>query len=139
MIEKFNLYDVYGYFLPGLALIAVLWFPFGVVTHSWPRGDWASAITAVALSYFVGHLMLYVSTKVLPSDDVTKSGDHLRRKYSATVLDGDSDLPTSLREKIASAVTREFDMHMHPEDSTGQYDNDRNAAFELARQRLILD
>jgi hypothetical protein len=87
MIEKFNFYDVYGYFLPGVALIAVLWLPFGLVLGKWPSGDIASAVFDVALAYFAGHMMLYVSTNSIPSYDVQKSTADHSRYPSETVLD----------------------------------------------------
>lgn len=142
MIEKFNFYDVYGYFLPGLALIAVLWLPFGLVAHIWPKGDWGSAIIAVALAYFVGHLMLYVSTNVVPSIDVKKSRPGKERNPSETVLDADADskvLSSAARDKIAEAVRQEFKMELHIDNSTGDFDGDRKGAFFFARQRLILE
>lgn len=140
MIEKFNFYDVYGYFLPGLALIAVLWLPFGLVAHIWPTGDWGSALLTLALAYFLGHLMLYVSTNVVPSNDLKKSRPEKRRDPSETVLDADSsDLSNELREKIAKAVAREFHLELHVENSTGDHDRVRKDAFLLARQKLILD
>lgn len=138
MIEKFNFYDVYGYFLPGLALIAALWLPFGLVAHVWPTGDWGSALLTVALAYFLGHLMLYVSTKVIPSYDVRKSTADKTRYPSETVLDGDSSaLPKELREKIEEAVRRKFNLEMHVENSAGDFDGFRKGAFFLARQALI--
>jgi len=138
MIEKFNFYDVYGYFLPGLALIAVLWLPFGLVAHIWPKGDWSSALVAVALAYFVGHLMLYVSTNVFPSFDVKESTPGKERRLSATLLDSDSDLSEDFRRKIALVVWREFELELHAGDCAGTHDTVRNEAFILARQRLIL-
>lgn len=140
MIEKFNFYDVYGYFLPGLALIGVLWFPIGMATHAWPKADWGSALSAVVAAYLLGHLMLYVSTKVVPSYDVKKSTPEQDRYPSATVMDKDSsDLSSDLREKIARAVNGQFNLNLHTEDCTGQFDAVRNDAFFLARHALIRD
>src|ERR1700689_247604 len=90
MIEKFNFYDIYGYFLPGLALIAVFWLPFGLVLGKWPSGDIASAVFDVALAYFAGHMMLYVSTNTIPSYDAQKSTPDHSRYPSQTVLDEDN-------------------------------------------------
>jgi hypothetical protein len=140
MIEKFNFYDVYGYFLPGLALIAVLWLPFGLVTQIWPKGDWGATLLTLALAYFLGHLMLYVSTNVVPSNDLKKSRPEKQRYPSETVLDADSsEFSTELREKIARAVAREFHLELNVKNSTGVHDQVRKDAFLLARQRLILD
>ncbi|MGC2476656.1 MAG: hypothetical protein WA485_20145 [Candidatus Sulfotelmatobacter sp.] len=140
MIDKFNFYDVYGYFLPGLALIAVLWLPFGLIAHIWPTADWGSAIIAIALAYFVGHFMLYVSTNVVPSHDVKKSKPGKEpRSPSQTMLDSDSkDLSPNIRRQIAEAVQKDFNLEVHIETKDGEYDADRKEAFLLARQRLIL-
>ena len=51
MIDKFNFYDIYGYFVPGLALLAVLWLPFGLLKQGWPSADWGSALVAVVAAY----------------------------------------------------------------------------------------
>ena len=140
MIEKFNFYDIYGYFLPGLALIAVFWLPFGLVLHKWPSGDIASAVLDVALAYFAGHLMLYVSTNAIPSYDVQKSTASHSRYPSETVLDADSRaLPKEAKGKIAVAVRMELELEVGVDDSSGAFDGNRKAAFNLARQRLSLE
>lgn len=140
MIEKFNFYDIYGYFLPGLALIAVFWLPFGLVLHKWPSGDIASAVLDIALAYFAGHIMLYVSTNTLTSYDVQKSTPGHQRYPSETVLDSDSnDLPKEAKDKIAEAVRKELKLEVGVENSSGNFDGNRKAAFNLARQRLSLE
>jgi hypothetical protein len=137
MIDKFNFYDIYGYFLPGLALLGVLWLPFGITRKYWPAGDWGSTIIAVVLAYLVGHLMLYVTTSVIPSNDIKKSSE--RDRYpSDTVLDPDSsDLSADLRDKIAKAVDAQFGLNLHIDNGDGSYDKVRRDAFLLARQMLI--
>jgi hypothetical protein len=140
MIEKFNFYDVYGYFLPGLALIAVLWLPFGLVLGKWPSGDIASAVFGAALAYFAGHMMLYVSTNTIPSYDVEKSTVDHSRYPSETVLDTDSKaLPKEAKDKIAEAVRKELKLELGIHNSCGAFDGNRKAAFNLARQRLSLE
>ena len=140
MIEKFNFYDVYGYLLPGLALIAVLWLPFGLVAHVWPTADWGSAIIAIASAYFAGHFMLYVSTNAVPSYDLKKSKPGKEpRRHSETLLDSDSTgLSEKIRLQIAEAVRKEFHLELRVETKEGEADGDRKDAFLLARQRLIL-
>lgn len=140
MIEKFNFYDIYGYLLPGLALIAVLWLPFGLVLGKWPSGDIASAVFDVVLAYFAGHMMLYVSTNTIPSYDAQKSTADHSRYPSETVLDADSKaLPKEAKDKIAEAVRKELKLELRVDDSSGTFDGDRKAAFNLARQRLNLE
>jgi hypothetical protein len=140
MIEKFNFYDIYGYFLPGLALIAVFWLPFGLVLGKWPSGDIASAVFGIALAYFAGHMMLYVSTNTIPSYDVQKSTADHSRYPSETVLDADSKaLPEEAKEKIAEAVRKELKLELRVDDSSGAFDGIRKTAFNQARQRLSLE
>ena len=144
MIDKFNFYDIYGYFLPGLALLGVLWLPYGIVQSAWPSSNWGSTIIAVVLAYLVGHLMLYVTTSVIPSNDVKKSSEK-DRYPSVTVLDPDSsDLSAELRKKIGEAVTAQFKLNLgidvgdgKTDTGDGKYDKVRNDAFLLARQMLI--
>lgn len=44
MVEKFNFYDIYGYLIPGLVLIGLLWVPIGLLWHVWPKAEVTSAI-----------------------------------------------------------------------------------------------
>jgi hypothetical protein len=138
LIEKFNFYDIYGDFLPGLALLGVLWLPYGITRRTWPASNWGSTIIAVAVAYMLGHLMLYVSTSVIPSHDVKKSSPDKDRNPSETVLDPDSSaLSADLRGKLAQAVNAQFELNLHIGDGDGKYDGVRNDAFLLARQKLI--
>jgi hypothetical protein len=116
----------------------VLWLPFGLVAHIWPTGDWGSALLTVSLAYFLGHLMLYLSTKVIPSYDVNKSTDEKTRYPSETVLDGDSSaLPKELREKIAEAVRSKFKLEVHVENSTGDFDGVRACRISSVAGSLV--
>ena len=137
MIEKFNFYDIYGYFLPGLALLGVLWLPFGLVKRIWPANDWGSALIVLALAYILGHLMQYIALSVIPSHDV--KGSRGKGRYpSETVLDpGNPELSAEVQTKLASAVKAEFGLDLHTDDGSGDHDRVRNNAFLLARQRLI--
>src|SRR4051794_12843897 len=105
MIDKFNFYDVYGYFLPGGALLLLLWLPYGLVRNSWPGSDWSSAILGVALAYFIGHLLQMICTKVVPS---TTRG----RYPSAFVLDDDKWLAEAFRTRLDNLVKKKFDLDL---------------------------
>ncbi|PYT29338.1 MAG: hypothetical protein DMG57_11970 [Acidobacteria bacterium] len=122
MIEKFNFYDIYGYFLPGAAFLAVLWAPFGLVRKSWPSSDWTSAIIAAAFAYILGHLIQSVVTNAIPSREVTlglilcaekydavvkfKLGRHARRKIFASRyklhLPTERELKTEIKRELLS-------------------------------------
>lgn len=137
MIEKFNFYDIYGYFLPGLSLLGVLWLPFGVVGHTWPPASWSTAIAGAAFAYILGHLLQSVATRDLPSK-LKKNPRGKARFPSDMALDENSDLPKVLRLKIGTFFKDQFGLDLgvdvDPDDAT---DKRRNAAFLIARQLLI--
>jgi hypothetical protein len=138
LIEKFNFYDIYGYFLPGAAFLAVLWIPFGVVRNSWPSHDWSSALIAAVFAYIVGHLMQSVASNAVPSWKA-KSTDTDVRYPSEVYLDAtNTTLPTPAKQKINELMTSQFGLNLRV-DQVGDatIDKARNNAFLLARQILI--
>jgi hypothetical protein len=56
MIDRFNFYDVYGYLLPGLALVALLGLPGVMIAGNLPSSELVSALAAVAAAYVIGQL-----------------------------------------------------------------------------------
>src|SRR5258706_16436134 len=56
MIDRFNFYDVYGYLLPGLALVALLGLPGVMIAGKLPSSELVSALAAVAAAYVIGQL-----------------------------------------------------------------------------------
>jgi hypothetical protein len=138
LIDKFNFYDIYGYFLPGAAFLAVLWIPFGLVRNSWPSHDWSSALIAAVFAYIVGHLMQSVATNAIPSWKA-KSTDTTIRYPSEIYLDAtNTELPTPAKQKINELMNAQFGINLRV-DQTGDatIDKVRNNAFLLARQILI--
>jgi hypothetical protein len=137
MIEKFNFYDVYGYFLPGLMFLGIVWLPFGFVGGVWPPSGWNSAIVIGASAYILGHLLQRFVTTDLPSKIRKEPGGTLRYP-SEMALDADSELPKELRWKIGTIAREQFGLDLcvdqKPDD---EIDKRRNAAFLLARQVLI--
>ena len=137
MIDKFNFYDVYGYFLPGAAMVLLFWLPFGLVRNSWPGSDLASAFIGVALAYFVGHLLQMFCTKVLPST-ITSEVDGRGRFPSAMVIDKDSaNLPMDFKTKLAEQVKKRFGLDLGIDKPSEEVDKIRNAAFFQARHVLM--
>jgi hypothetical protein len=133
VIEKFNFYDVYGYFVPGAAFVAILWLPFGLVKHTWPSGTWSGAIIAAVLAYIIGHLVQSLATNALPS-----WGDK-GRFPSETYLDvGDKELPEVCKTKIQKLMKEQFGLELQVEKVGDEaIDKERHNAFLLARQILI--
>lgn len=138
MIEKFNFYDIYGYFLPGAAFLAVLWIPFGLVRNIWPSHDWSSALIAAVLAYIVGHLMQSLATNAIPSWKA-KSTDTNIRYPSEIYLDAtDTTLPAPAKQKIGELMKLQFGLNLHVDQAgDAAIDQVRNNAFLLARQILI--
>lgn len=138
MIEKFNFYDIYGYFLPGAVFLAVLWTPFGLVRNSWPSGKWSSAIIAAAFAYIVGHLIQSIATNAIPSWEV--KGPTGRSRYPSEIyLDcTDKELPDPSKGKISELMEKQFGLKLQV-DKVGDdaIDKVRNNAFLFARQILI--
>lgn len=83
MIERFDFYGIYGYLLPGAALLMVLWLPFGLVADMWPSAELASAVLLVALAYIVGLLLHGLATNAFPERHLHPDG----RQPSDFVLD----------------------------------------------------
>ena len=137
MIEKFNFYDVYGYFLPGLTFIGILWLPFGLVGQVWPPSGWNSVIVIGASAYILGHLLQRFVTTDLPSKIRKDQGSNLRYP-SEIALDADSELPRELRLKIGTTAKEQFGLELCvDQDPSDEIDKRRNSAFLLARQVLI--
>jgi hypothetical protein len=43
VIERFNFYDVFGFFIPGSVLLLLLWLPVGLARRSFPSSDLTSS------------------------------------------------------------------------------------------------
>jgi hypothetical protein len=138
LIDKFNFYDIYGYFLPGAAFLAVLWIPFGLVRHSWPSSEWSSALIAAVFAYIVGHLIQSLATNAIPSWKA-KSTDTTIRYPSGVYLDAiNNELPTPAKQKINDLMKTQFGLNLRVDQSgDSTIDKVRNNAFLLARQILI--
>jgi hypothetical protein len=138
LIEKFNFYDIYGYFLPGAVFLAVLWIPFGLVSNSWPSSNWSSAIIAAAFAYILGHLTQSIATNAIPSWEV-KGPTGKNRYPSEMYLDpADKELPEPSKGKISELIEKQFGLKLQI-DKVGDdaIDKVRNNAFLFARQILI--
>ena len=134
MIEKFNFYDVYGYFLPGAALIAILWLPFGFVAHIWPTSDWSGALGLAALAYLCGHLLQTYGATALKSRVAPNN-----RFPSDAALDPGT-LPDPLRDKISEVMKKKFGLDLGIGQACSKdTDEVRNHAFFLARSALVKD
>lgn len=148
MIEKFNFYDIYGYFLPGAVVLLLFWLPVGIVQHKWPSGDWTSALLGAVLAYVTGVLLQTFADRVFPSRVERVTGDDPRDRYpSQKLLDpydrdyGGMQLSDTVKKGLPNLVQEKFgidpaDLGVNqPADKAK--DRARNDAFLLARHYLV--
>lgn len=137
MIEKFNFYDVYGYFLPGLALLTLIWLPTGLVQRYWPVTELASALIVIPLAYIVGHLLQSLAASALPSK--IKQSDGTARHPSDLFLDGTNDtFSLEFKKELANDVSSLFHLDLGIDKaSSGEVARARSDAFFLCRSKLI--
>ena len=107
MIQNFNFYDIYGYFLPGFTLLALFWLPYGIRTGVWPQVELSSALAAVAFSYVVGHLLQTLTRNAAPA--MIKDSDGNSRYPSDAILDkSDETFPPDLKSELAGCIRKRF-------------------------------
>ena len=72
MIERFNLYDIYGYLIPGAAWLALLAFPFYLALPELHVS--IAGLTSVGLGggYVAGHYLSGLARSWIPSYEVVK-------------------------------------------------------------------
>ena len=135
MIDKFNFYDIYGYFIPGAALLLLLWLPIGLTRGGAPPTDLGSAVIGAVVAYVVGHLLHMICTKVIPS---TMTANGRQRNFSDVVVDdGDTNLATEFKTKLADLVKKKFELELQTGATpTAEIDRVRGDAFALARHAL---
>ena len=125
MIERFDFYDLYGYLLPGIALVAVLWLPFGVSMNVWPRAEWSSALFIAALAYIAGILLHGLARWAFPEERLHPNG----RYPSSFLLDANDRF---FRER-KRALTDEISVFYGLDVMKGDVDARRNDAFLMCR------
>jgi hypothetical protein len=140
MIERFNFYDVYGYFLPGLVFLTLIWLPFGLIQHFWPAKELSFAIATIVFAYVVGHLLQSLAHSALPS--VTKDSQGKPRFPSDLVLDSDSTtFSKEFKAKLATIVTNAFALDLAIETPAAKIDDPitrrRQDAFFWSRAVLL--
>jgi hypothetical protein len=140
LIERFNFYDVYGNFLPGLAFLALIWLPIGIVRQIWPGKEITSAIAALAFAYIAGHIIQTIATHALPAN---KAPGNRARLPSDYLLDPDSTaFRAEVKHDLALRVLNLFHLDLRIDEAvTDENLNDiassRKNAFILARSALV--
>ncbi len=137
MIERLNFYDVYGYLIPGLALLGVVGFPFWFVVGRNPPAAWSSALVVLVLGYIAGHVLQQLARSALPQGKPAQDGT--RRLPSDYLLDDtDTTLGLETRTRLIDLILTKFNLQVGaegiPNEPTRQR---RNQAFDLCRRVLI--
>src|SRR5712692_9041004 len=111
MIDRFNFFDVYAYLLPGMALLGLMWVPFGVVYHRWPTGDFSPALLLLVAAYILGHVLYYPAKRALPTESQGSyppgaCGRRAEFRHPSEYLmdAGEKSFPDSIKEKLADFV-----------------------------------
>lgn len=128
MIERFNLYDLYGYLLPGLTLLGLLWLPFGMALGIWPLFKLGPAIFALIVGYVLGHILHELSRSVFPSHSV-KNG--VRSFPSDELLDdSDNTFSEEIKAKIRNKILDWYKIDVGERKIRG-------TAFAMCRNELL--
>lgn len=143
MIKNFNFYDVYGFLLPGVILLALLWLPLGLTEDKWPEAKVASALIAVIFGYIAGHVLQTIAANFIRSTAKDKLGN--QRYPSNIFLDKDNqtftdEFKTQLAERIKTLFGINVNVDFSAKDiasSEDKIDGRRWDAFLLCRSVLI--
>jgi hypothetical protein len=132
-MDRFNFYDVYGYLIPGLVTLGVLWLPFRIVLDVKLPSEWSATFVAIVVGYVVGHILQFLATPAFP---------HMLngRFYSATFLDeNDQKFSPEVKMRIAERIQREFgvDVRDAASENLAMRDRRRADAFMMCRRSLI--
>lgn len=128
MIERFNLYDLYGYLLPGVALLGLLWLPYTVGPKIWPPLELASALLVLVVGYTLGHVLHELSRWYLPSYVVRRG---VRSYPSDDVLDAeDKTFSASDKERIRKKICEWYGIDITVREN-------RQTAFRMCRNELL--
>lgn len=134
MIQRFNFYDVYGYFIPGIVVVLTIGLPFVVAGYTLGASGWTVFFAGVLTAYLTGHLLQAMATTALPS---SRDPEHKPwMEYSSTMLNpSDSSLSPAMKTRLAKSVQAWFDMQISIEkDSDKTIGPVRQDAFDLARR-----
>ncbi|MGA3174969.1 MAG: hypothetical protein ABSE25_11165 [Syntrophorhabdales bacterium] len=133
MIEKFNFYDLYAYFLPGVILLALMLIPFALTVPF--SSSFQSGIFALVLSYVFGYLVQSVARVLFPSK-VRKEGKE--RYPSQILLDADDrGLSSDLKTMVGKFINQQFGLQVIEGGDVATIDRARNDAFRLCRTYLL--
>ena len=125
MIERLNFYDIYGYLIPGMSWLVLVWLPFGLVGKNWLPAELSSALMALVLGYLVGHVLQRLAEQALPS---TKKDASDRLRYPSDVLldDQNNTFSREVKSRLEHRILIYFDIDVR---------NGRNPDPEVLKKR----
>ncbi|HWY20563.1 MAG TPA: hypothetical protein VNX26_05035 [Candidatus Acidoferrum sp.] len=131
MIKNFNFYDIYGYLIPGLTVLGVLWLPFGLATGAWPAQEWSSALIVIVLGYVAGHVLQTFTHIALP--------DRFGGRFpSESLLDAkDRRFTDEFKDLLCKKINSVFKIAARFDKGSGAVMEDRGIAFFLCRSALM--
>lgn len=132
MIERLNFYDLYGYLLPGLTLVTLLWLPYRIVNADVALPTALSSVLLTAsLAYIVGHVLQALARIALPA---RKNG----RSPNDFLLDNtDTTLSKALKQQLIDKIRTRFHIEVGDESSSSERTLRRSDAFLLCRAALL--
>jgi len=137
MIERFNFYDLYGYLVPGIAVIVVLWLPSGLHQSALPDSKILSVAATLVVAYVTGHFIQSMATMAMSSAEIDSQGN---RVYPSDRLlnKSDSTFSADLKSRIANNVIEWFalsvDVDSDVKDTKSPLSAIRQDAFFLCRR-----
>lgn len=138
MIDRFNFYDVYGYFLPGVALLAFLLVPLDQLGFNLAAVDWQTFLLGAPFAYLAGHLVQQVSVATLRTEIKDEEGNW--RYPSDPLLDEDgSGLSGSVRTQIVRYAAERLGLAVGGprKEHNEKRAQERRDLFFICRKRLV--
>ncbi|MBV8368504.1 MAG: hypothetical protein JO036_06160 [Candidatus Eremiobacteraeota bacterium] len=133
MIERFNFYDVYGYLIPGLTLVILLWLPVGIITGKLPDDKAASLAVVLVIAYIIGLHLHSMATNAYPSRTM-KGSDGNPQYPSVGLLDEKSEIGTDLKRRLQKNVESWFGIDIAAgKDANTLIAQRRQDAYNLCR------
>jgi hypothetical protein len=139
VIDRFNFYDVYGYLIPGLVFLLLMWIPLGIATGTAPTMSFSDAIASLVVAYIVGHLLYGISSEVFAPG--RRTDDNSLRYPSDDLLDPSMGVtPAEQIENWARRIKTHFAIDISdPSLSEEERRARRRQAFMLSRSRVVAE
>ena len=144
MIERFNFYDIYGYFLPGISALALLLWPFRTKLGAWAPADVGSTLVALIIGYIVGHFLhdlsqcafdygIRITGNSRGPRHQSSRGCRGRFPHDAFLDEDDATLSPQLKARLKARIRSSFNLDV---DASSNREGIRQEAFFLCRRTL---